>query len=118
MLSVAYNDGRLYRSNGIYRHKYGIHAQLIETSFRINLNPTWYENTDGWLVSEIIVYDRKLTHSEILQVEYFLNQKYGLIDYVPYQNDLFAWYNADSFRGDIWYNFNSFLFFFLIIFQL
>ena len=108
VLSTATNNGNIYRTNGIYRQYTGVSATVTETSFNINRHPSSGSKTGGWLVAEIIIYNRILNQNEIFSVEDYLNDKYSIYDSerAPYLDDLRAYYTAESYNinDKIWYD--------------
>jgi hypothetical protein len=63
-----------YRSNGISRTI----ANPGNGFDQITINRDFYGEQSDWQVSEVIVFDRTLTATEVFQVERFLKDKYGL----------------------------------------
>jgi hypothetical protein len=51
-------------------------------------------------IAEILIYDRILTNSEVIQVENYLSQKYAItLPPPPREDGLLAWFRADDITG-------------------
>jgi len=71
---ISTDQNNLYRSNGVDR----TNGSPGNPSFaRLCINAVGGEYSD-WQVVEVIVYNRNLDNTEILQVENYLNTKYGI----------------------------------------
>ena len=117
VLSVVTNTvtNTIYRSNGVYRQTGN--AGAFETQFAINAgkyggHPS--QERSDFVVAEILIYDRILTHNEILQVENYLNNKYNIftvssLPLPPYSVDLTAYYYTGTYNNNDqkWYDATS-----------
>jgi hypothetical protein len=72
---LSTDQNSLYRSNGVDRT---IAAPGSPSYARLAINSEPFLEPSDWQVVEVIVYNRTLNNTEILQIEEYLNAKYGI----------------------------------------
>lgn len=70
---ISSDQINLYRGNMVMRGNSGGTA-----STRLSINAGTYAEYSAWQCTEVIVYNRALSESEIIQVETYLDKRYGL----------------------------------------
>jgi hypothetical protein len=72
---LSADQNNLYRSNGVNRTIAGPGSPSFA---RLAINSGSFLEPSDWQVVEVIVYDRTLNNTEILEIEDYLNTKYGI----------------------------------------
>lgn len=94
---LSTDQRNLYRANGRRYSGYGLDESFPRD---IGVNIAAGQESD-YAIAEILVYDRELSHDDILKVEKFLMEKYSITETRFAKAGLFGAYESDLYRSNL-----------------